>query len=82
MRKANHRGTTTSTSNRTWLVTPSGGWGNNCRRVPMREILPKDTGPMVLLVLWRTWSPSDTGELPVRLVMKTSRTRDIWKGVI
>ena len=82
MRKASQRGTTTSTSNRTWLVTPRGGWGNSWNLDPMRLILPKDTGPMVLLVLRRISSPGDAGELLTMLLIKTIRIRNTWKGVI
>ena len=77
---ASHLGTTTSTSNRTLLLTPKGGCGNIWSRVPMRETLPKETGPIVLLVLERTSSDGGTGEAPVRL-RRSSSSRE-REGVI
>ena len=80
MMAASHLGTTTSTSNRTLLLTPKGGCGNIWSRVPMRETLPKETGPIVLLVLERTSSDGGTGEAPVRL-RRSSSSRE-REGVI
>ena len=42
----------------------------------MRETLPKDTGPIVRLVLCRTWSLAGTGELPAMVLIKTIKNRD------